>query len=305
VSQPRLLPQGHAPDARPEPEWGFVGGVLTPTAACIEARGARGRVAAKAAPTGACARPAAGARARFRGRGLDPDSDLAADNSGRVAAKAAPTGGEPDSRAESGWGSVGGVLTPTAAWIEACGQQRPCRGQGRSHRGMVQTCGRSASGILWEGSSDPDSSLYRSLRTAAAASQPGPLPQGVHTTSAPTKKKAARRPPLRTHSHCCGGGEPSIALVRLPARAVTNTSSAPVPQTAQGVQPGATGGRRAVQPPGACCCVVHASAACERRFTPPRPRQAAVRVAAPAPCRRGCGPCPSPRCAGRRPRRNR
>ena len=34
-------------------------------------------------------------------------------------------------------------------------------------------------GVLWEGSSDPDGNLYRSLRTAAAVSRPRPLPPGL------------------------------------------------------------------------------------------------------------------------------
>ncbi len=149
------------------------------------------------------------------------------------------------------WFCGRGLLTPTATWSEACGQQRPCRGQGRSYKGRSHAeHARSAAGAGLVGGG-----LRPRLRWAA------------FPTIAPTKK-AARRPPLRTHSHCCGGGEPSIALVRLRARAVTNTSCASVPRTAQGAQRGATGDRRAVQLPGACRCVVHASVAGELRFTP-------------------------------------
>jgi len=49
----------------------------------------------------------------------------------RVAAKAAPTGMVPDP--PQGAGFCGrGLLTPTAACIEACWPRLPCRGQGRS-----------------------------------------------------------------------------------------------------------------------------------------------------------------------------
>ena len=77
---------------------------------------------------------------------LRPRSKPAACNS-RVAAKAAPTKTEPDPRPEPGRRFCGrGLLTPTATCIEGCVAQWPCRGQGRSHRGMRQTRGRSPGG---------------------------------------------------------------------------------------------------------------------------------------------------------------
>ncbi len=147
--------RSHRECARSWPAQGSVGGVFRPRLRRIsKPADGRGRVAAKAAPTGSAADPwpAPG----FCGRGLLTPTRPAskpADGRGPVAAKAAPTGDAPNS-----WPAPGfcgrGLPTPTAADIEACGRQRPCRGQGRSHR----ECGRSlaGAGLLWEGSSDPD-----------------------------------------------------------------------------------------------------------------------------------------------------
>jgi len=71
---------------------------------------------------------------------------------------------------------MSGSAIETAARIEACGLQQPRRGRGRSHRDRTRS--GTEAGFLWEGSSDPDSGLKRSLRTAAAESRPRPLPRG-------------------------------------------------------------------------------------------------------------------------------
>jgi len=50
---------------------------------------------------------------------------------------------------------VGASLLAIAALIEAGGQPKPCRGQGRSHRKRARPAVEVES--LWEGSSDPES----------------------------------------------------------------------------------------------------------------------------------------------------
>lgn len=55
-------------------------------------------------------------------------------------------------RSPSKPGLVGAGLLAIAASIEAGGLHQLRRGQGRSHGGMRQTCGRSPGGGLWEGS---------------------------------------------------------------------------------------------------------------------------------------------------------
>jgi hypothetical protein len=87
----------------------------------------------------------------------------------------------------TGTGSVGGVLTPTAAWVDAGGLPQPRRGQGRSH----SNCARSATGGVFcgRGLLTPTAAVtcaqrrLEVLSAAKAASHkdpsPGPVPKTV------------------------------------------------------------------------------------------------------------------------------